>query len=491
MIHHEVIALALARTVEVVRETPEAHDEQKQALRCLVALTALGATVLRPEGGGLTVDGSPVSTALPGVATLLARLEEHGVAEIGISQNALAKDLLEMVVALAVKAEGGGAVERTRRSGARTIRVMSVRSDETAAQRRATGVTAAFDAVSIQQSLEEAELRDSPLGAALERLNVQPYGMDALNRLSEVAAEVATLVQAGRHEIALRAVAAVIYHETNAPEASRASYDIVIRRMLPRDVVEAIGRLAPDQRYAGDVVKVMQFLGIEGTEVLLQLLAAASTTGDGRMYLNALREMRVGLHLAVDMLNHHQWFVARNIADLLGELRVIDAVPALGRALDHPEPKVQRAAAVALAKIGTPAAAVYLRRTLKEGAPALRGIIAGAIGGRASGALAMPLVLAADTEEDPQLLREYFQALGRIGSRDAMNALAKAAEPGGSLLRRKPAGPRIAAIEGLKLAGGPAAAKILEDLCNDGEKEVRAAARTALEDLKQNPAPSA
>lgn len=484
MIHHDVIAMALARTVELVRHRPEARDEQKEALRCLVALTTLGAAVMRRDEAGLTVDGIPVSAGVPGTAALVEALERHSVAEIGIAQNALPRELFEAVVALAADSAGTTAVEKMRTSGARTIRVMSVRSNAAApgggTGGRGPSVTAAFDAVSIQQGIEEAELRDSPLGHALQHLGAQPYGPDALNRLSAVAEQVAGVAQAGRTEIALRAVARVADYEANAPEASQASYHIMVKRMLPADLVEQFARLAPDQRYAGDVVKVMRFLGATGTEVLLRLLAGATTTGDGRMYMNALREMREGLHLAVEMLEHKQWFVVRNVADLLGELRVIDAVPALAKTLEHSEPKVQRSAAVALAKIGTPAAALHLRRTLKEGAPALRGMVAGAIGGRASGALAMPLVLAADSEEDPALLREYFMALGRIGSREAVQALAKAAEPGGGLLRRKASGPRIAAIEGLALAG-QAGAAVLEQLVNDADKDVRAAATSALE----------
>ena len=249
--------------------------------------------------------------------------------------------------------------------------------------------------------------------------------------------------------------------------------------------MEKIALLAPDQRYAGDVIKVLQRLGADGTAALLGHLAAAHSTGSGRMYMNALREMRDGLHLAIEMLGHQEWFVVRNVCDLLGGLRVIDAVHALAKVLDHAEPRVWRAAAVALAKIGTPAAAVHLRKTFKEGAPEIRGLVAGAIGGRASGALAMPLVMAADTEENPELVREYLRALGRIGSPDAIQALASAAQPGGRLWGRRPIGPRLAAIASLAIAGGAVAVKTLEGLANDGDEEVRRSAGRALEELSK------
>lgn len=489
MVHHEVIGLAFARTVELVRSKPGARDEQKAALRCLVALTSLGSTVVKVSDGVLSVNGTGIDPSLPSVAALIAQMQAHAVAEVGVSQNASAQDLLTAVVALAGEAAGStgsGSVEsRMRTFGSTTVKVLAVRGEETIPGHRPPSVTAAFDAVSIQQAIEEAALKDTPLGAALGRLEKQPAGPDVLNRLSAVAEQVAALGQGGGIEVALRAIATVLWHEANAPETARASYSIVVKRMLPRDVIEKIARLAPDQRYAGDVVKVMQRLGGEGTEVLLGLLADAATTGDGRMYLNVLRELREGMHLAVEMLTHKQWFVARNVADLLGELRVIDAVPALAKALEHPEPRVGRSAAVALAKIGTPAAALHLRKTLKEGEAEVRGLVAGAIGGRESKALAMPLVMAADSEENPELVREYYKALGRIGSGDALQALAKAVQPGGRILSRKPSGPRLAAIEGLRIAGGPVAMKTLEGLAEDSDKEVREMARKALEELRR------
>src|SRR4030042_1830830 len=75
-------------------------------------------------------------------------------------------------------------------------------------------------------------------------------------------------------------------------------------------------------------------------------------------------------------------------------------------------------------------------------------------GGRARAGLAMPLVSAASSELDPGVLGEYYRALGRIGTPDAVAALVKAAQEAGGLLSRKPVGPRLAAVEALGLAGG-------------------------------------
>jgi HEAT repeat protein len=184
------------------------------------------------------------------------------------------------------------------------------------------------------------------------------------------------------------------------------------------------------------------------------------------------------------MLQHDQWFVVRNVAEAMGVQRVEEAVPNLIKCLAHSDPRVRRAAAVALAKIGTPATVEPLRHVLKDGDRELRALIAGNITGHGARALAMPLVAFAEQEQEPDVLREYYRALGRIGTPDAIQALAKAAEPGGRLIGRRPLANRVAAVEGLRIAGGQAAVAALRNLARDGDKAVRELAARALEELK-------
>jgi len=69
----------------------------------------------------------------------------------------------------------------------------------------------------------------------------------------------------------------------------------------------------------------------------------------------------------------------------------------------------------------------------------------------------------------------------------AVQALIKVAQPSGRIFGRKPAAVRVAAVEALRLAATPAAVGTLEGLAADGDKEVRAAVRTALAELEQKP----
>jgi HEAT repeat protein len=141
--------------------------------------------------------------------------------------------------------------------------------------------------------------------------------------------------------------------------------------------------------------------------------------------------------------------------------------------------------AFALAKIGTSAAVEPLRRALRDVSPGVRMQVALGVGGRKAGALAMPMVVAIEQEQDLEVTRELMLALGRIGSPDAVQALIKFAQPGGKLFGRKPAGPRLAAVEALRIAATPAAIGTLQGMSDDSDKEVKSAARAALAELKR------
>ena len=83
-------------------------------------------------------------------------------------------------------------------------------------------------------------------------------------------------------------------------------------------------------------------------------------------------------------------------------------------------------------------------------------------------------------EPDTDVLREGFLALGRIGTREAINLLdgwaaASASRQSGT----KPLELRLLAVRGLALAG-PGAGEILQGLTSDDAPEVRLAATEAL-----------
>ena len=324
-----------------------------------------------------------------------------------------------------------------------------------------------------------------PLATALADVAADPFGPGILDALTDLFLGIQDALDTNQVVPAVHALAAMIAWEPEAPAGSpRNSYRIVIQRILTPEHLEQIAPYVSDPRLGPEAISAMQRGGADAAVVLLARLQAADELKERRALVTALRGIPEGLGQVVHMLEHSQWFVVRNVAEAMGVQRVEEAIPNLVRCLVHADARVRRAAAVALAKIGTPATVEPLRRVLKDGDRELRALIAGNITGHGARALAMPLVAFAEQEQEPDVLKEYYRALGRIGTPDAVQALAKAAEPGGRLIGRRPLASRVAAVEGLRLAGGQGALVALKGLANDGDKAIRELAVRALEELK-------
>jgi len=320
--------------------------------------------------------------------------------------------------------------------------------------------------------------------AELERNSTSPNVGDLLAALTDHAAAAAKL---GRFEQVLGVISGVTRVEEKVAEASgvRRQYTIALRRIYTKPVLEGLSRLLGAPKHRAAAVAALQRGGAAGVEVLMDVLAAAPTVGERRAVFDALKHMTEGTDQLVHMLQHSQWFVVRNVAELIGELGMDDAVPALGKCLDHADERVRKAVGLALAKIGTRSAAEPLRRALRDRSQEVRMQVAVGIGGRKSSALAMPLVVAMEEEKDEAVVRELILALGRIGSPDAVQALIKWAQPTGRFFGRKPSELRVAAVEALRLAATPAALGTLEGLSDDGDREVREAASRGVAELKR------
>jgi HEAT repeat protein len=326
-----------------------------------------------------------------------------------------------------------------------------------------------------------------PAGAAdvVAQLTRDPAGPAVGDLLAALVHHTELALKQRRPDQLLGVVSGIVRVEESVPEASgvRRQYAIALRRLYTKPVLDALVRLLSEPKYRADAVVALRRGGAGAVEVLMDLLVTAPTMDERRSAFDALRHMTEGTEQLVHALEHQEWFVVRNVAELIGELGIEGAVPALARRLDHEDERVRKAVALALAKIGTRAAVEPLRRALHDPSSEVRMQVALGIGGQKAAALAMPLVVAMDEEKDEGVLRELILALGRIGSPDAVQALIKCSQPAGRIFGRKSAGLRLAAVEGLRLAATPAARGTLDGLTDDSDKQVRAAARAAVSEL--------
>ena len=364
MFNPEIFAVNFGRTLDLLRAPVANKDQQKACLRAVFALTSLASATLRLYDGVLSVDDAILPDDLPFMAELRLQLEAHGVSEIAIARGSTATEILTLLRALALDpaafAPGDGVAPRLAAAGASGIAVLGARREAVDASPRAPSVTQAFELAAIEEAAAGAAVvppaptaaeepapaaapperpvapvftpaaaREGPAGAApkpeAEAVEVvgaphgvpadtligsalgvvlrHPYDEGILDRLSELAGEIGNTLREGRLEVAVQATAAIIGLEPGAPEGSaRASYGIVLRRILHKDALKRIVHLLPDPRFTPLATAVLQRAGHDGAEVLVDLLSASEVPKERKAYLAALRVIPHGTEAVLQML---------------------------------------------------------------------------------------------------------------------------------------------------------------------------------------------
>jgi HEAT repeat protein len=317
----------------------------------------------------------------------------------------------------------------------------------------------------------------------LQELDSDPERANLVDVLSALGRQAEHALQEDRADQVLEIAVALVRLEQRASENARRSYGIALRRLYSKPLLRAIADLLLVPKTAADALTALRRGGAEAVDVLLQKLIAGQAINERRAVFDTLCQLNVSAGQVIPLLRHEKWYVVRNAAELIGQKAIADAVPELAECLDYDDERVRKTAALALAKIGTGNTGEPLRRALRDKSPEVRIQVALGVGARRTSGFAMPLVVALQEEEDETVQRELILALGRIGTPDAVQALIKIAQPAGRLFGRKPTGLRLAAVEGLRLAGTAPALGTLEGLGDDGDKQVRAAAQAAAKEL--------
>jgi HEAT repeat protein len=249
-----------------------------------------------------------------------------------------------------------------------------------------------------------------------------------------------------------------------------------LRRLLTPGTLRLLPRAAARSRPRGEAIQgVLHHAGEDGAAAVIAQVMLAQTLADRRLCFEMLLKLPAAIPVLSRMLSAAQWHVARNAADLLGELHASEAHAALSAALQHSDERVRRAAAHALAKLGTQPAVQSLRSALVDPSARVRVQVATGLANRKGSKSATTLTRALDDEGDVEVQLAILAALGRLGTADAVNRLIKAAEPDGRLFKKKPVAFRVAAVHALGEVKTSAARTVLQSLANDKEREVREA----------------
>lgn len=467
----------LARVVHLMRTAPDEVEIQRQGfLKLMDGLgdqdLAIGADV-----GGITVNGHALPQGTPYAAELHDQFSAHGIGLLTIPGAISPAPMMVLLRALArPRGEIRSATEFFGLLDAEGARLVTVRGPRELPRadhlimldRDPGGSPSSFNAAPADHALS-----DAPPPFWQEASSSR----DALREI-QVAADAAIRERDWPRllDIMTDLVKSV---DSMSDQIQQRRYRQVIQGMTSRPTIRALAQLSGEGTRE-KVSAILQRIGAEATVVLLDLMATADTIKARREYFTLLCQMRQGTGAIINRLADEKWFVVRNVAELCGELRLADAVPRLEVHVDHPDARVRRAVAGALARIGTHQAAERLRDMLHDPEPTVRLQAVQSLEGSEARGLSMTLAVLLDEERHPDVRRELHLALGRIGTNEAIQALVRSSKPGRALFGRKPTEIRLAAVEGLALCGGPKSAAALKELAGDRDTRVRDAARNAL-----------
>ncbi len=468
------IATLLGALLFLLRHQPESSRDQTALVSAIRTALDGADLVLTAEPESLSVNGAAVAREAPGAALLNEQLLVHGLRRAQVPGDFGDAELLRLVGVLAAYPGAYVSFEQVRLAlGPAASRISLTRGAEDFELYQASPDFPSADSETTRLDLPEIRRDDA---AELQPTLPAPPTKPSLDRV----------LRSGREAIEredwgglLEAALQLLEAESEAPtEISGSTYRIELKRLMSRRHLEMIARLAHGER-RDDAIALLRRCGAASTEILMELLVEAMTLGERRGYFSAITQMRDGTDAIIHHLAHQEWYVVRNAAELCGEMRLAAAVPQLARQTGHPDERVRKAVAEALAQIATPLAFEPLRKLLADSALAVRLNAVAHLGGRRAGGMTRALAELLRRDENAELQHETLLALGRIGSVEAIEVLREFAAPGGRVMGRRPVGVRVTAVNALGLAG-PAAVDALAALEQDDLPEVRAAAQAAL-----------
>jgi HEAT repeat protein len=259
---------------------------------------------------------------------------------------------------------------------------------------------------------------------------------------------------------------------------------IALKRMLSRPVVEAFIEQAyriPEEQ--ARTAEVLRTAGYPAADRILDILKQSETIGPRAFLMDALAGMPEASPLIVPLLKSPRPAEVRLAAELLGRRPVPEALGPLVAQANHPDERVRLAVLEALGQLRDKTVTDALRRALSHPSAATRARAGQVLATRGSGAIAMPLLAALESEKDPEAWEELLAALAGINAAEAVTALTRMALAprgrfsfGGGQLKRQ-----VAIVHALAAVNTPAARQALERIAADGDGEVKQAAGEALE----------
>ena len=400
----------------------------------------------------LAVNGIRLHKPLPALLPISRTMRTHRVAQITFDTGAVPRELLKLAMLLtSPRAKDPAApsiFEEIRNASLWCVQVYPAARSTSGATSDATKADVALD--SDEKISDRVRALATEAGTAL--------GAGDIARLAAALATLAT-VEAGVTNTAYRDLWTKGFDQAATPMALQA-----LVAALPT-CGEAIGNAIVALTRSGDA----------GAEALINTMLKSDSMDVRRACFDALAEVQRGTDQLLKMLDHEQWYVARNAACLLGALHSKSSEPELTAALEHGDERVRAAVVTSLLQLDSPTARATVRGAIRdESSEVRRRAVRGFLIEPGAFAHVDKLLQALERETELDVQIEFLYALGTLATPDAVQKLIRLCSADG---RYRPADFRIAAAEALASARLGAAVPLLRAMLKDPDIHARAAAR--------------
>ena len=500
---------AIGLTFRLARQYPASHpavlESMKQIKASLAELAALGTVELKVGATGLHWHGQHLAPRNTQVAELAGLLFARGVRAIQVNPGVTPEQWLALFgVAVGNVASDDAVLGRItvllgrratqRLSASRTLEEVAAPSPPPQSP------PPAAPSPPLQSAPPTASEAVSPARTSgVFRPDVLPPDVEA--RRAVQALQLASRPEDQRAMIdKLRALTPDVLglRDIGAVAEVVAGLDRALSKTQDADTQEAIGGVAGMLADEGIVERMVARLGeprVPPTERahLVNAVGALGAVSAGLVvdaYLRVAPELREAYRAAmraagertVEVLQSHIENkvpeVVAAAAEFLGLSGSPQVTEPLIRLTHHPDERVREAALLGLAELGGREISRPAMPALKDESVLVRTAAARTVAAAGDVGATTVLIRRLEQEKDEGVLAALLKAIGQLGAKEALDVLAKYAEPGGRP-RRSPF-VRAAAIEGLARLDRMEAKALLELYARDKEPTVKRAAEAAL-----------
>jgi len=250
--------------------------------------------------------------------------------------------------------------------------------------------------------------------------------------------------------------------------------------------IERIGKvLEREEVRLEDVNAYLSLLQKNSIKPLIKLLGELKNSKARRVFCDALAEIgKNAIDMFTPFIDDRRWYLVRNIIYILGRIGKEQSLPYIQKAFNHEENRVRREAIQALGLIGGPKAIGLLVKALTDNDVRIRCMAAINLGKGGKKVGLIPLLEVVQSKDfykrEPAEIKAFFNAIGMVGSNEAVPVLQQLLERKSWFGRGKTDEIRMGAANALAAIGTPEAKAILEEGKNSKDESIREACTQAL-----------